>query len=235
MNLKGKVVVITGASNGIWKSIALRLGKDRVKLVLIARNEEKLKAAADQALSLWAESAHTYVCDISDTSVLENTIKSIISDLWGVDVLINNAGIWQKLMPVDEISSERIESLVQTNLTALMHATRLFLPALRAWDESAIINVSSKAWVVAQEGLSVYAATKYGVRWFTEVLKMDLKETNIRVAGIYQSGTNTWMFATADQDFPVEKFTDPNDLADVVWYMLSLPKKIWLHDVRVEY
>ena len=235
MQLKNKVVVITGASDGIWKQIALRLAKDEVRLVLIARNEEKLKEVKDQALELWAASVHIYVCDISNTGLLESTITSIISELESVDVLINNAGIWQKLSPLDEIDSQRVEKIIQTNLTALIHATRLLLPALREWDESAIINVSSKSWVTAQNGQSVYTATKYWVRGFTEVLKADLKETNIRVAGIYQSGTNTGMFATADQDFPVEKFTDPDDLADVVGYMLNLPKKIWLHDVRVEY
>lgn len=235
MELKNKVVVITGSSDGIGKEIALRLAKDHVKLVLIARNEKKLKVVADEAMSLWAQGAHVYTCDISDTELLETTIASIISDLWTVDVLINNAGIWQKLMPVDEIDSERVENLIQTNLTALIHSTRLFLPVLRKQKEAAIINVSSKSGVTAQLGQSVYTATKYGVRGFTEVLKADLKETNIRVAGIYQSGTNTWMFASADQDFPIEKFTDPADLADVVWYMLWLPPKIWLHDIRVEY
>ena len=235
MELKNKVVVITGASDGIGKSIALRLAKDNTKLVLIARNEEKLTAVKNQALELWAASVHTYICDISDTKLLESTIASIISDLETIDVLINNAGIWQKLMPVDEIDSQRVEKIIQTNLTALIHATRLLLPVLRKRDEAAIINVSSKSGVTAQNGQSVYTATKYGVRWFTEVLKADLKETNIRVAGIYQSGTNTGMFATADQDFPIEKFTDPDDLADVVGYMLNLPKKIWLHDIRVEY
>lgn len=235
MNLKGKVVVVTGSSDGIWREIALRLAKDKVKLVLIARNKEKLNAVADKTLNLWAVSAHTYVCDISDTVLLESTVTSIISDLWEVDILINNAGIWQKLMPVDEMEWDRVEKLIQTNLTGLIHSTRLFLPTLRRRDEAAIINISSKSGVTAQMWQSVYTATKYGVRWFTEVLKEDLKETNIRVAGIYQSGTNTGMFASADQDFPIEKFTDPADLADVVGYMLWLPPKIWLHDVRVAY
>ena len=69
--------------------------------------------------------------------------------------------------------------------------SRLFLPELRSRKEAAIINVSSKSGVAAQLGQSVYTATKYGVRGFTEVLKVDLKETPMRVAGIYQSGTNT--------------------------------------------
>ncbi len=235
MELKNKVVVITGASDGIGRSIALRLAKDSTKLVLIARNQEKLSAVKEEAMKLWAVSVHIYPCDIRDTKLLESTVESIVSDLGGVDVLINNAGIWQKAMQLDEIESSTIEDVLDINLTALIHSTRLFLPMLRTRDEAAIINVSSKAWVVPQGWFSVYSATKYGVRWFTEVLKEDLKDTNIRVAWLYQSGTNTNMFAKVDEDFPVEKFTNPADLADVVAYMLWLPPKIWLHDVRVAF
>ena len=235
MNLKNKVVVVTGASDGIGKQIALRLAKENVKLVLIARNKQKLSAVAAEALKLGAISADIYPCDMKDSSLLEKTIESIISDLGAVDVLINNAGIWQKAMQADEIQSSIVEDVIDINLTALIHSTRLFLPALRERDEAAIINISSKAWVVPQWGFSVYSATKYGVRGFTEVLKEDLKDTNIRVAWVYQSGTNTGMFSKVNEDFPVEKFTDPADLADVVWYMLGLPPKIWLHDVRVAF
>ena len=235
MELKNKVVVVTGSSDGIGKEIALRLAKDGVKLALIARNEEKLAAVSKEALALWAASVNAYVCDMTDTHILESTTHVIASELGGVDVLVNNAGIWQKAMQLDEIESSTIESVIDINLTALIESTRLFLPMLRARDEAAIINVSSKAGVVAQGWFSVYSATKYWVRGFTEVLKEDLKETNIRVAGVYQSGTNTGMFAKADEDFPVEKFTNPADLADVVGYMLWLPPKIWLHDVRVAF
>lgn len=235
MNLKGKVVVVTGSSDGIGKAVALRLAKDEVKLVLIARNEEKLAAVREQALTLWAASVNAYACDMSDTHLLESTVETIISDLWEVDVLVNNAGIWQKSMQLDQIESSTIDDVIEINLTALIRSTRLFLPMLRTREQAAIINVSSKAWVVPQGGFSVYSATKYGVRGFTEVLKEDLKDTSIRVAWLYQSGTNTNMFAKVDEDFPVEKFTDPADLADVVGYMLWLPPKIWLHDVRVAF
>ena len=236
MNLKNKVVVVTGSSNGIGKQIALRLAKDNVKLVLIARNKDKLSAVAAEAMKLWAISVDIYPCDITNSGELKNSIESILLDNDNkIDVLINNAGIWQKLMPVDEIDEKRVDDVIATNLTALIHMTRLFLPSMRERSEAAIINISSKSWVTAQLGQSVYTATKYGVRWFTEVLKADLKETPIRVAWVYQSGTNTGMFSAADQDFPIEKFTDPADLADVVAYMLGLPPKIWLHDVRVEY
>lgn len=82
----------------------------------------------------------------------------------------------------------------------------------------------------------LYCASKYGVTGFTEVLKVDLKGSSVRVAGLYQGGTNTQMFSKAnDLDKPLNDFTDPNDLADVIVFMLTRPAKIWLHDIRVTY
>lgn len=234
MNLKDKIIVITGASDGIGKQIALRLAKESSKLALIARDKTRLDEVSKEAKKLGAADIKTYACDIRQTDKLESVIKSIISDFGTADILINNAGIWQKLMPVDEISKEVVDDVIGTNLSALIHITRLLLPTLRTRNEAAIINVTSKSGVVAQEGQSVYTASKYGVRGFTEVLKLDLKDTNVKVAGVYQSGTNTKMFEKTGDNFSTEKFTNPSDLADVIVYMLSRPDKIWLHDVRVD-
>jgi short-subunit dehydrogenase len=234
MNLNSKIVVITGASDGIGKQIALRLAKDGVQLALIARDEKRLEEVCQQSKQLGALNAKYYVCDIRQTDKLENVVSSIIADLGNIDILINNAGIWQKLMPVEKIKKDIINEVIETNLTALIQLTRICLPTLKTREESAIINIISKSGVIAQEGQSVYSASKYGVQGFTEVLKEDLKDSNVRVAGIYQGGTNTKMFEKSGDNPPIEKFTNPSDLADVISYMLSLPKKIWIHDIRVD-
>ncbi|MDP2812595.1 MAG: SDR family oxidoreductase [bacterium] len=235
MKLTNKIIVITGASDGIGKQIALRLAKEKVKLALIARDEKKLKEVCVNAKKLGAIQCKSYVCDLQKTEQLKKTVQSIISDFKTIDILVNNAGIWQKLNPVEKISTEIIDNVIQINLTALIHTTKLFMPILKKRPEAAIINISSKSGVVAQTGQSVYTASKYGVRGFTEVLREDLKDSKIRVAGIYQGGINTKMFKKTGENFSTTNFTNPADLADVVAYMLSLPKKIWLHDVRVEH
>jgi len=216
MDLQNKVVIITGASDGIGKQIALTLAKKGTKLALIARNQEKLDATVLQALELGAADAKAYSCDISILEKLETTLETVVADYGVVDVLINNAGIWQKMMPIDEVTGEQADAIIMTNMSAVIHSTRVLLPYLRKQDEAAIINVSSKSGVTFQGGQSVYTATKHGVRGFTDVLKEDLKETNVRVAGVYQAGTNTSMFANTGETMPIEKFTDPADLANVI-------------------
>ncbi len=233
MKLNNKTVIITGASSGIGKQIALRLAKEKCQLALIARNEKKLLEVVKLAMELGAINTRYYICDMRFPKDLERSLQSIISDFGAVDILINNAGVWQKLMPVDEIDIETIDDIIQTNLLSVIHTTHFILPFLRKREEARIINIVSKSGVVAQKGQSVYTASKYGVRGFTEVLKEDLKDTNIKIAGVYQSGTNTEMFAKSGDNFDTQNFTRPEDLADVIAYMLSQPDKIWLHDVLV--
>ncbi len=234
MDLTNKTVIITGVSTGIGEQIALRLAKTQCRLALIARNIDRLAKVAETAKQLGAIDVRYYACDICDTDKLSETVDKIASDFMTIDVLINNAGIWQKMGQVDELSADTVDSVIATNLSALIHTTRLALPKLRQSKQSAIINIVSKSGVLAQAGQAVYTASKYGVRGFTEVLKADLKDSTVKVAGVYQGGTNTEMFAKTGENIDTSHCTDPADLADVVAYLLQQPNKIWLHDVRVD-
>ena len=235
MNLKNKTIIITGASDGIGKQIAISLADENTNLVLIWRSLEKLEDTKKQVLSKWANKVEIYSCDISNNDAIRSTVNQIQKNFNTVDILINNAGIWQKLMPLEDIEQDTIQNVIQTNLTGLINMTQAVLPILKKQSEAAIINISSKAWIVWQQWLSVYNAGKFWVTGFTEALKIDMKGSGIRVAGVYQAGINTKMFENTWEDFPVEKFSEPEDLANVIKFMLMRPAKIWLHDVRVEY
>lgn len=235
MDIKGKIAIVTGASDGLGKQVALKLAKEKVLLALIARNKDKLDEVKKESEKLGSPKAIGYPCDIADTEQIKITIQKINVDFGKVDILLNIAGIWQELNLLEDIPESEIDSVIKTDLTGMIHITRLVLPILKQQEEAIIINDSSKSGVTAQPGQSVYSAAKWGVRGFTDVLKEDLKDTNVRVAGIYQGGTNTGMFSKAGEHFNQEKFIKPEDLADVIIFMLSRPPQIWLHDVRVEY
>lgn len=234
MNLTGKRVIVTGGSDGIGRHICLKLADQGCAIAIVGRNQARLDAVVAECKARGAAEARAYAADLTDAAAIEQAAAAMLDDFGGMDILINNAGIWHKAGPLDSIDADMLVATVQTNLTAMMQLTRHVLPVLRQQEEAAILNVASKSGVVAQAGQSVYSATKYGVRGFTDVLKVDEAETGVRVAGLYQSGTNTGMFAKADEDVPNHIFTEPDDLADVVVFMLSRPPKLWMHEVRVE-
>ncbi len=235
MILKNKIAVVTGASDGIGKQIALKLAKEGVNLALLARNEERLNEVKKECEELGSPKVNVYLCDLKLKDDIKASAVQIISDFGKIDILINNAGIWQKVGQLDEATIDDIESVITTNLIAPVILTNLLLPELRKAEEAVIINVSSHSGIEAKAGQSVYCSSKWGMTGFTETLRVDLKGTNIRVAGVYQGRTATKLFEKAKDSFDIDVATKPEDLADVIVFMLSRPPKIWLHDIRVEY
>jgi short-subunit dehydrogenase len=234
MNLKNKTIVVTWASEWIGKEIALKLAQEKSKIALIARSSDKLDNAKNECIKLGASEVKIYSCDITNTWLLKDTCNKVIDDFWWIDILINNAGVRQKIWTTESIAEEDIDSIIATNLTALIHTTRFFLPSLKSRDEAYIMNIISKSWIQAWEWQSVYSASKFWVRWFTEVLKIDLKKTNVKVIWVYQSGTNTDFFKKVGEDLDTSNFTNPKDLAETIVHILSRPKKIHIHDIYIE-
>ncbi|OGK52848.1 hypothetical protein A2970_02245 [Candidatus Roizmanbacteria bacterium RIFCSPLOWO2_01_FULL_44_13] len=235
MILKDKTAIITGASDGLGKQVALKLGESGVNLALMARRKEKLEEVKKQIKGVRVA---IYPCDIKESIQVKEAVKKIIADFKTIDILLNIAGIWQKRMPVEGIDEQVIGDVISINLTGLIYITRLIIPVLKKQPESAIINVSSKSGVMAQVGQSVYTASKYGVRGFTDVIREDLRGTSVKVAGVYQSGVKTEMFSKTGEKFDegvFEQFTDPKDLASAIVFMLSQPPHIWLEEIRVNY
>lgn len=235
MNLKDKIAIVAGASDGLGRQVSFKLAKEGVSLALIARSEEKLNEVKREAEKLGSPKVVCYHCDIQVKEQIKKTVQQIEVDFNEVQILLNIAGIWQKLNLLENISEEEVDSVIGIDLTGMIHMTRLVLPILKRQKEAIVLNDSSRSGVTAQPGQSVYTAAKWGVRGFTEVLKEDLKETNVKVAAIYQGGTNTEMFNKTGEHFNQEKFIKPEDLADVIIFMLSRPSGVWLHDVRIEH
>lgn len=235
MILKNKVAVITGASDGLGKQVALKLAKEGVQLALVARNEEKLNEVKKTCLELGSPKANIYPCDISDSKQVGDVVRQIEVDFAEVQILLNVAGIWQKMNLLEDVSVEEIDSVINIDLKGMIYMTRLMLPILKRQKEAAIINDSSKSGVTAQPGQSVYSAAKWGVAGFTNVLKEDLKNTQVKVAALYQGGTNTELFNKAGEHLDQAKFIKTEDLADILIFMLYRPSNIWINDIRIDH
>lgn len=238
MNISNKTIIVTGASEGIGKEIALALARKGADIALVARSKENLLKVLSEVNTLGAKNSKIYVCDLSVEKELKSTAQQIIADFQGNIIgLVNNAGIWQKKDILENISDEELAAVINLDLVGVIRFTKEILPSLKSRAESAIINISSRSGITAQAGQSVYTAAKWGVKGFTEVLKEDLKETGVHVAGVYQGGTNTTMFHKAGETWPQEKlqtFIPASELGEMISYMLTLPARIWLSEIHVE-
>ena len=228
-----KTYIITGASDGIGESIARKLSLlDNVRLILLGRSLERLELVQEDCRKTGA-TTEIYAFDLNDDKARQTAVNEII-EKYTPDVLINVAGIWHKTGDLTTLDDDTIRLVINTNLTSQILLTRQMLDSMRSRPGSAIINVVSKSGIIAQAGQTVYTASKYGMKGFTDVLRIDTKEDPIHIAGVYQSGTNTEMFAKAGEEMPTDKFTEPDDLADVIVFMLTRPDKIWLNEIHID-
>jgi len=230
MDLAGKTAIITGAGDGLGQQIAIRLGKENAHLALIGRDKKKLEATKEM---IRGTNVGIFICDIGDIEDCKKTVNAIHKDFSSIDVLINNAGIWHKPAPLEEIDDEILQEVIGTNLLGTIQFTKYVLPHLKSKPEAAIINIISKSGIVTPKGQSVYAASKWGLRGFAEVLREDVKETNIRICNVYQGGMKTAFFRKADDNRPTDSYIDPAALADIIVSNLSQSKDLWQNEIKL--
>lgn len=183
-NLQNKIVIITGASSGFGEQAALLFAKEGCRVVLAARRIDRLQDLASKIQNAGGEAKAVQV-DIMNPADVDVMVQTTL-DLYGhVDILFNNAGIG-RVDWFENISLERdIETLIHVNLISLMQVTRVVLPHMLKRREGHIINMSSVAGLIATPLLTSYAASKFGVRAFTDSLRREVAPLGIKVSGIY--------------------------------------------------
>lgn len=184
------VILITGASSGIGAATARLFASEGFKIVLAARRREKLHALAGEIQEIGAESL-VIPTDISQLDQIDNLVSKSLNHFGQIDILLNNAGLG-RLAWLDKLDPQKdIDFQIQVNLTGLIQTTRAILLHMIERQQGHIINMGSIAGLIATPTYSVYAATKYGLRGFTEALRREVSIHGIKVTGIYPGGVAT--------------------------------------------
>ena len=192
MRLKEKVVIITGAGQGLGAAYARRLAEEGAKVVIAELNEEKAEAVAKEIKAKGYE-ALAVGTDVSD----EESTKALalkVSETYGhIDVLINNAAVFStiELKPVEEISLEEWEQLMAVNLRGVFLCSKAVIPIMKAEKKGKIINISSATVFMGKPYYAHYVSSKAGVIGFTRALARELGDDNINVNCLTPGYTET--------------------------------------------
>jgi short-subunit dehydrogenase len=189
LNLEGRVVVITGASSGIGRAIALEMAQRRMKMVLAARRGDLLKDLGQETLKLGSQ-PYPLAVDLNTREGAKKVVSEALERFGGVDILVNNAGM-TVFGPLEEASDESIERIVSVNLMAPIYATRAAIPSMRQRGGGVIVNISSLAAVAPQPWMSAYSATKAALSALSTSLRIELHPFGIRVIGVHPSYVRT--------------------------------------------
>ncbi|NEV93974.1 SDR family NAD(P)-dependent oxidoreductase [Psychroflexus sp. YR1-1] len=197
MELKDKKVLITGGSAGIGKALIKELLTHGVKdFAVIGRSQDKLNALKDE----FKDADFILVsADISRLEAIERLVKEVSKTWDHIDLLINNAGV-VSADPLQDMTDEDLVNQININLTGLILLTKKALPLLLKSEDAGLMNMSSGLGYIAKPFYSVYAATKAGVRHFSEAMRRELIFENIHVMTIYPTATDTDMMTSARVD-----------------------------------
>lgn len=190
MQVTNKVIVVTGGGSGIGRSLVLRLVEEGARVAALDINGETLQETLDLA-GQQGDKITLHVVNVSDKNAVETLPEEIIDIHGAVDGLINNAGIIQPFVRLNDLQYDAIERVISVNLYGPIYLTKAFLPHLLKRPEAHIVNVSSMGGFFPVPGQTLYGASKAAVKLLTEGLYAELIETNVQVTVVFPGAIAT--------------------------------------------
>ena len=227
VDLSGQVALVTGASRGIGKAIAIVLGKSGATVACLARNEEKLKETA-AAITDAGGKASIHACDVTNSEAAQAAVDAVVAEHGRLDIVVNNAGITKDtLLPI--MSDDDWDQVIAANLRSVFLFSRAAAKVMMRQRSGRIINMSSVSGLVGNPGQSNYSASKAGIIGFTQTIARELAKRKITVNAICPGFIATDMAealgpAIIDEvkkRIPAQRIGEADEIADAVLYLAS--------------
>jgi len=240
LDIAGQTVLVTGASSGFGLAAAWRFAELGCKVILVARREERLVELAAEIGAKYADAkVHCVKLDMCDVAKIEALPAELPPEFAEVDILVNNAGLALGKRSAAENVTGDVETMIRTNVTALIVATSVFTKGMLARGRGHVINVGSIAGHEAYAGGSVYCATKHAVTAFTSAARHDLVGTPVRVTCVSPGFAETEFSVVrmgGDAAKAAAVYADlvplsANDIADQIVYAATRPAHVQIADI----
>ena len=236
-----KIVLITGASSGIGAGCARKFASEGARLILNARNIERLEALAEELKNEYGAACYILPFDVCDRQAAAAALASLPDEWKSIDILINNAGLAIGVDKEHEGCLEEWDVMIDTNIKALLSMTRMVVPGMIERGRGHIINIGSIAGDAAYPGGSVYCATKAAVKALSDGLRIDLVDTPLRVTnvkpGLVETNFSVVRFRgdkdRADNVYKGIHALTGEDIAEVAYFAASAPEHMQIAEVLV--
>lgn len=220
------VIVITGAGSGLGSSLAKKYSDLGYHVCLLGRTQTKLIRTAE----ILSHSHSIYEVDVSSKRDVEKVMQLIKEEVGEIDLLINNAGVGVFDL-TENLSEESIHQMIDINLKGTIFCTQAVLNDMKKRDRGYIANIVSLSGKRGKITESVYSASKFGARGFTESLALELEDTGIRVFGAYMGNMKTELWEGAMTE---ETYMEPDDVADIIMESIKPRKNMLVQEVVIK-
>lgn len=229
MTISGQVAIVTGAGQGLGRSIALRLAREGVRVAVCGRREHLIREVEAEIRAAGGD-AFAATADVARNEEVESFVRDVRGRLGAVDILINNAGLgWYK--PFLESSIEEIDATIDVNLKGTIYLTRAVLPEMVDRGRGQIVNVASDLGRRILPNMATYVAAKHGVVSFASSLLREVKGRGVKVMTLTPGIIDTYFgggeAGTRDPSWSLK----PGFVADLVVTMLNLPEHIVFDEI----
>lgn len=226
MSLNGKTALVTGASRGIGRAIALRLAEDGANVAVIyAGSADKAKAVVNEITALGVN-AKAYRCNVADSAAVNETVKAVTNDLGKIDILVNNAGITRDGLML-RMKDEDFDAVLDTNLKGAFNMIRACYSGFIRKKSGRIINISSVSGIMGNAGQANYSASKAGVIGLTKSVARELASRGITCNAVAPGFIQTDMTENLGgnnpllNSIPLGRMGKPEDIAAAVAFLAS--------------
>lgn len=226
MSLNGKTALVTGASRGIGRAIALRLAKDGANVAVIyAGSADKAEAVVNEITALGVN-AKAYRCNVADSAAVNETVKAVTNDLGKIDILVNNAGITRDGLML-RMKDEDFNAVLDTNLKGAFNMIRACYSGFIRKKSGRIINISSVSGIMGNAGQANYSASKAGVIGLTKSVARELASRGITCNAVAPGFIQTDMTENLGDNnpllnsIPLGRMGKPEDIAAAVAFLAS--------------
>jgi NAD(P)-dependent dehydrogenase (short-subunit alcohol dehydrogenase family) len=216
--LEGKVALVTGASQGLGRALALAYAREGATIVLNSRSYESIRDVVEEIHDLGTE-VLGIGSDVTSSSDVQDLVDVAVEHYGGIDVLVNNAGLLGPRVAIEEYPEDEWRSVLDANLTGPFLVSKAAIPHMR--ESASIVNVTSGVSVEGRAEWGAYSVSKFGLEGLTQILAAELKDRGIRVNSVDPGGMRTDMRAAAypDED-PTTRIT-PEENTAVFLYLAS--------------
>ncbi len=217
MDFTDQIVLITGASNGIGKQLALDFAKRGSRVIGCGRSIERLKDVLKEVRQS-SPASLMMGCDVSDAEQVHAMIGKVLSDYGRVDILINNAGVGMR-KPFAETSLATIEEIMRVNYLGAVYCAHELLPSMIARRSGHIVNLSSVAGKIGTLNMAAYCASKFAMNGWSESLYHELKPLGVKVSVVCPGPVHTGFsrnFSDSEPQSPASLFIGPSDVSQAV-------------------
>jgi len=223
--LSDKVALITGAGRGIGRGIALGFAREGATVVLTARSQDQLESVAKEAVELSRAPAIVHAANVADERQVEELFARVKNEFGRLDILVNNAGAFDG-GPLDELSVEAWDRVINTNLRGPFLCTRAALRLMKPRKSGRIINIGSIAAQRVRPNSAPYAASKHGLWGLTQATALEGREYGVTCGAIHPGNVMVERRQSSGRTEDEEPMMTPDDIARVALLMATLPPHV---------